>query len=140
MKRVCFVIVAALSAVAAWAVEPSASNVQPKVYVAPMAGGFETYVSAAIMKKGVPVTVVADRNLADYEISGDAESKKAGWAKIIFTGSIQSDDEASIRMVNIKTGEMAFAYAVNKKNSFRGKQSAAESCAKHLKNFLQGKG
>src|SRR5258708_760034 len=40
-----------------------------RIYVAPM-GGFESYVVAGIMKKKVPVSIVGDRDKADYEIKG----------------------------------------------------------------------
>jgi hypothetical protein len=107
-----------------------------KVFVAPMAG-FETYLIAALDKKKVPLTVVNDRSLADFEINGAAESQKAGWAKIAFTGSIHSSEEASVNVANLKTGAIVFAYAVNKGNSVHGKQSAAEACAKHLKEKME---
>lgn len=107
-----------------------------KVYVAPM-NGFETYLIAALDKKKVPVTVVDERDKADYEITGNAESQKASWAKVMFNHSIQSTEEASISMHNIKTGEVIFAYAVDKANSVHGKQSTAEACAKHLKSRIE---
>lgn len=107
-----------------------------KVYVAPM-NGFETYLIAALDKKKVPVTVVAERDKDDYEITGNAESQKAGWAKVMFSHSTQSTEEASISMHNIKTGEVVFAYAVDKANSVHGKQSTAEACAKHLKSRIE---
>lgn len=68
-----------------------------KVFVAPMAG-FEIYLIAALDKKNVPLTVVNDKSLADFEISGVSESQKAGWAKVAFTGSIHSSEEASINV------------------------------------------
>src|SRR5437762_4318722 len=101
-----------------------------RVYVAPM-NGFETYLIAALDKKKVPVVVVADRDKADFEITGASESEKAGWAKIMFSHSTQSTEQASINVHNIKTGAVVFAYAVNKSNSVHGKQSTAEACAKH---------
>jgi hypothetical protein len=107
-----------------------------KVYVAPM-GGFENYVTAGILKKHVPVTLVADRNQADYEIKGSAETEKAGWAKILFMGNQQSNEQASINVENIKTGSIVFAYSVNKASALRGKQSAGEACAKHLKEAIE---
>lgn len=107
-----------------------------KVYVAPM-DGFGTYLTSALTKKAVPVRVIADREKADFEISGTAESQKAGWAKIVMTGSAQSREEASINVVNIKSGEVVYAYNVSKGSSVHGKQSTAEACAKHLKNFIE---
>jgi hypothetical protein len=110
-----------------------------KVFIAPVEGGFENYLAAGIIKKQVPVTVVAIRDKAEFEISGVAESEKAGWAKMLFMGSGASKEEAGIKVMNIQTQEVVFAYAVHKTNSVRGKQSAAEACAKHLKEKIEGK-
>jgi hypothetical protein len=102
-----------------------------KVYVAPM-GGFENYVVAGIVKKKVPVVIVADRDKAEYEIKGSAETEKAGWAKMLFMGSQNSNEQASINVTEIKSGNVVFAYSVNKLNSYKGKQSAGEAIGKHL--------
>lgn len=106
-----------------------------KIYVAPM-GGFESYIVAGIMKKKVPVAIVADRDKADFEIKGAAESQKAGWAKIMFTGNDSTNEEASINVTEIKTGDVVFAYSVHKGNSVRGKQSAGEAIGKHLNEAI----
>jgi len=110
-----------------------------KVFITPIEGGFDTYLSAAMVKKEVPLTVVTIKEKADFEITAIAESEKAGWAKMAFLGSSQSNEQASIKVVNLKTGVVAFAYAANKGSATRGKQSAAESCAKHLKARMEGK-
>jgi len=107
-----------------------------RVYVAPMKDGFDTFVIAGIMKKKVPVVVVTSREKADYEITGISESEKAGWAKMLFMGSSSSSEQASIKIVEIKTDEVVFGYSVNKGNSVRGKQSAGEACAKHMKESI----
>jgi hypothetical protein len=106
-----------------------------RIYVAPM-GGFENYVIAGITKKNVPVVLVADRAKAEYEIRGSAETEKAGWAKMLFIGSQQSNEQASINVREIKTDDIVFAYSVNKLNSVRGKQSAGEAIGKHLKEAI----
>jgi hypothetical protein len=107
-----------------------------KVYIEPM-NGFETYMAAAIQKKKVPLIVVSDESVADYVMTGNAEHQKAGWAKVAFTGSIHSDEQASVSMVSTKTKELVFAYAVNKKNTLHGEQTSAEACAKHLKEKIE---
>jgi hypothetical protein len=104
-----------------------------KVYIASM-DGFETYLKTAIVNKHVPLELVEQRENAAYEITGVSESKKAGVGKILIMGSIHSSEEASIRMTNIKSGEVVYAYSVHKQNSAHGKQSTAEACAKHLKD------
>jgi hypothetical protein len=107
-----------------------------KIYVAPIAGGFENYIIAGLRNKKVPLTVVVDRSKADYEISGVSDSEKAGWAKMLFIGSQNSNEEASIKISNLKTGAVIFGYSVHKTNSIRGKQSAGEACAKHIKQIV----
>jgi hypothetical protein len=110
-----------------------------RVYIAPIEGGFDTFLAAAIIKKQVPVVVVTDRTKADYEITGIANSEKAGWAKMLFMGVDNSNDMASIKVVDLKSNEVVYGYSVRKGNSYRGKQSAAEACAKHLKQRIEGK-
>jgi hypothetical protein len=101
--------------------------------------GFENYLAAAFAKKKVQLVLVADKDKADYVISGTSEDKKAGWAKIIFLGSIHSDAAASITMTDKKSSAILFAYAVNKKNTLHGAQTTAEACAKHLQAHIEGK-
>jgi len=122
-------------------VNPSPKKVErdSKVYVAPMEDHFDTYLIAGIMKKQVPVVIVTDKSKADYEISAVSESDKAGWAKMLFLGSEASREQASIKVVYLKTGEIVYGYNVHKGNSYRGRQSAAEACAKHLKENIEGK-
>lgn len=101
--------------------------------------GFENYLAAAIEKKKVPLVAVANESQATYVIKGTSEEKKAGWAKMAFTGQIHSDDAASVQMINRQTGAIVFAYAVNKKNTWHGQQTTAEACAKHLKDQIEKK-
>jgi hypothetical protein len=110
-----------------------------RVYISPIEGGFDTFLAAAIIKKQVPVVIVTDRAKADYEITGIANTEKAGWAKMLFMGVDNSNDMASIKVVYLKSSEVVYGYSVRKGNSYRGKQSAAEACAKHLKGKIEGK-
>jgi len=107
-----------------------------KVFVAPM-GGFETYLKAAINKKKAPITVVEQRETADYELSGSAESEKASTAKKVILLDWRSTEQASIKLTDIKSSEVIFAYSVHKASSAHGKQSSAEACAKHLKEAVK---
>lgn len=110
-----------------------------RIYVAPMPNGFETYVVAGLEKKKVPVVVVIDRDKAEYELSGVSESDRAGWAKMLFLGSQQTAESASVKITNLKTGKVVFAYSVNKTNSIRGKQSAGEAVAKHINEKIENR-
>jgi hypothetical protein len=107
-----------------------------KVYIAPM-NGFETYLAQAFAKKRVPLEIVNHMSQADFEIKGNADSKKAGLAKKLIFGSWHSNEDASITVTNLKTGEVVYAYAVHKQDSVHGKRSTAEACAKHLKKIIE---
>jgi N-acetylmuramoyl-L-alanine amidase len=109
-----------------------------KVFVAPM-NGFETYLKAALDKKRVPVTVVENRDKADFEISGSSESQKASTAKKVIMLNWHSNEQASIKVTDIKSGVVVFAYSAYKASSAHGKQSSAEACAKHLKEKIKAK-
>lgn len=108
-----------------------------RLFVAPMPNGFETFVVAGFQKKQVPLVVVALREKADFELTGVSETDKAGWAKILFLRDDSTNETASVKIVNLKTGEVVFAYSVNKGSSARGKQSAGEAVAKHVKRKIE---
>src|SRR5947199_384929 len=71
-----------------------------KVFVAPM-NGYETYIKAAIQKKKLPLVLVEQRDLADFEIAGAAESQKAGTAKKVLMLDWHSTEQASVRVINL---------------------------------------
>jgi hypothetical protein len=109
-----------------------------KVFIAPM-GGFENDLRAAIESKKVPVVLVPDKDQADYEIAGTSDTEKASTAKKVVMWNWHSNEQASITVTEHKSGEVVFAYSVNKKSSAHGKRSTAEACAKHLKDQIEGK-
>jgi hypothetical protein len=109
-----------------------------KVFLAPM-DGFEDELKTAIEKKKVPVVLVTDKAQADYVISGTSETEKAGTAKKVIMLNWHSNEQASITVVDNKSGDVVFAYSVNKKSSAHGKRSTAEACAKHLKEEIENK-
>ena len=109
-----------------------------RVYVADINGlpGFENNLVAAFQKKQVNLIVVSDRSQADFEINGYAQSEKAGWAKIIF-GSGRPESEASMQMVNLRTGVVAFAVASYKLDAYNGNKSTAEHLAKNVRQKME---
>ncbi len=110
-----------------------------KVFVGSMENGFHDYLKAALQAKKVPVVVVDDKASADFEISGHSETQKASTAKKVIMWDWHSNEQASIQVTNLRTSEVAFAYAVNKQSSAHGKKSTAEACAKHLKEKIESK-
>jgi len=118
---------------------PSSSASIPKgakLFIASMPDGFDTYIRAAIIKKNVPVEIVDDKSKAQYQVAGSSETQKAGAAKKILALDWRSTEEASIQVAKLESGEVVFAYSVHLQSSNHGKQSSAESCAKHLKDHV----
>lgn len=108
-----------------------------KVFIAAMPDNFDEFLKAAIKKKNVPLTIVESRDSAEFEITGYSETQKAGVAKKLIRGSWHSRESASIKVANLKTSNIVFAYSYNNSDSAHGKKSSSESCAKHLKNKVK---
>jgi len=118
-----------------------------KVYIAPFRSeaakegktpaGFESYVAAALRKKGVPLLIVADPHDAGFVIEGSADKQGAGWAKKIFFGDLRSSVSASMTVTNTKTNVVVYADASDKSSANRGYRSSAEKLAKYLKKKIE---
>ena len=110
------------------------------VFIQPADNGMDVALAAALRKKKVPVVVMSDQEKADYVIKVIGEYQKAGWAKTIMLGcGARGEANASMTVTRRDSGEVVFAYNVDKGSAARGLQSAAEACAKHLGNHIKGK-
>jgi hypothetical protein len=115
-----------------------------KIYIAPFKSedatkpveGFETYMAAALRKKGVPIIMVADRSQADFEIAGSADKKGAGWAKKWLLADFRRSTSASITVTNLNTSVVAYADSSDRSSANRGLRSSAEKLAKYLKRKI----
>ena len=115
-----------------------------KIYIAPFKSedptkpveGFETYMAAAMRKKGVPVILIADRTQTDFEIEGSADKKGAGWAKKWLLGDFRRSASASLTVTNLHTGVIAYADASDRASANKGLRSSAEKLAKYLKRKM----
>jgi hypothetical protein len=132
------------------------------VYIEPM-GGYETYLAAAILKKQVPLIVVADKAKADYIITSTVSHRTPAQPAVVVnnTTNVNSSGNdafdngfnqvmqsaaatksrgatsASISVIDAHSSQIVFAYAVGKAGNTNQIQSAAEACAKHLKEFIE---
>ena len=131
-----------------------------RVVIAPM-GGFETYFAAAVREKRVPITLTLEKTSAQYFVvstntewqgfvygSGGAAnwSHAGGSAAYGSAASSTRGLEASIMLIDAKSKDVIWAYEVHKNShgsllfgtfGARGQQSIAESCAKHLKEYIE---
>src|SRR5690349_19811007 len=139
MKLFVAMVVICAAGLATWAEESTNKSIPAgsKVFIAPMENNFHDYLRAALQAKKVPVAIVEDRSLADFEISGHADSQKASTAKKLFLWDWRSNEQASVQVVKLSSSEVVFAYSVNKLSSAHGRKSSAEACAKHLKEKIE---
>jgi hypothetical protein len=117
------------------------ATAQPSVYV--MAeGGFQTALTAALLKKHVPLTVTTDQTKADYilkaaPVDSKDESGAGKVARCLFLDciGINGYSEVSVQLLRQEGSTVVWAYQVRKGNSGPlGVQSLSEAIAKHLNN------
>ncbi|MGA2251520.1 hypothetical protein [Terracidiphilus sp.] len=131
-----------------------------RIVIAPM-GGFETYFAAAVREKQVPITLTLDKTSAQYFVvstntewqgfvfgaGGSASwNRSGGTAASGASASSTRGLEASIMLIDAGSKDVIWAYEVHKNShgsllfgtfGARGQQSIAESCAKHLKEYIE---
>lgn len=104
--------------------------------------GFVIYLSAAIRAKHVDAVITTDRSKATYILESTSSHMKGlgrkpsiidDWTAPVLSQVVKGHDDASVRLVSVASGDVVFAYAVDRDNTAHGRQTAAESCAKHLK-------
>jgi hypothetical protein len=123
-----------------------AQTLRPTVYLEPQQG-FETYVAAAITKKGVPVDVVTDQTKATYllksapvEVKSESTGGKIARCLFAYCAGIEDKGNVSVQLIEASSTRMIWAYSVNKqKGGSKNQQSMAEAVAKHLKEYLAKK-
>ena len=113
----------------------------PRIYI-PSQDGFESYLSAAIVKKRVPAVVTQNKDDAQFVLTSAVQAKeestgsKVARCLFLYCAGAEGSQTASVQLVNTKTQEVAWAYNV-RKGSARAYQSTAEAVAKHLKSLLE---
>jgi hypothetical protein len=112
---------------------------KPTLFIEPGTEGFENYVSAAIIKKEVPVTIVTKGEGADYvlkaapvEIQRQSTGSKFARCLFAYCAGVEDRGVASVQLLN--GDAVMWSYSVNKGRGQKNKQSLAEAIAKHLKN------
>jgi hypothetical protein len=116
---------------------------RPTVYLEPQQG-FETYIAAAITKKGVPVDLVTDKAKAIYvlrsapvEVKSESTGGKIARCLFAYCAGIEDKGNVSVQLIEVGSTKMVWAYSVNKqRGGSKNQQSMAEAVAKHFKEFL----
>jgi hypothetical protein len=131
----------ATAAAAQYLAPPPSLNALPTIYVSP-ADGFQTAITAAMIKKSVPVTIVTEQGKAEFilqaaPVNSKDESGAGKIARCMFLNciGINGYSSVSVQLVKISNGNVVWAYQVRKAMSGpAGIQSLSEAIAKHLKN------
>jgi hypothetical protein len=127
-------------AVAALLVTSVVAQQQPaSLYIPPTGDGFDVYLAAAMVKKGVPVTVLDHQDGATFVLkSAKVETKQVGGgAKLVnclFAYCAGNEDKGNTSVQLIQAGTIKWSYSVNKGRGEKNMQSMAEAIAKHLKS------
>lgn len=116
---------------------------RPRLFITPSDDSFETYLSAAMVKKKVPVTVVINQDSADYvlktqgvEIQKQSTGSKV--ARCLFASCSGMEDRGVTSVQLLQGDVVAWSYSVNKGRGQKNRQSLAEAIAKHLNDdFLK---
>jgi hypothetical protein len=124
------------------AAQPAASTgSSPRIFIEPQ-NGFESFVSAAIVKKHVPAVVTQNKEDAVYILTSAVVSKeestgsKVARCLFLYCAGAAGIQTATVQLISSKTQEVAWAYNVQKASA-SAYQSTAEAVAKHLKEFLE---
>lgn len=93
---------------------------RPTVYIEPQQG-FETYIAAAIAKKGVPVDVVTEKSKAIYilrsapvEVKSESTGGKIARCLFAYCAGIEDKGNVSVQLIEVGSTKMVWAYSVNK--------------------------
>ncbi len=113
----------------------------PRIYIPPQEG-FDSYLSAAIVKKHVPAVVTQEKDEAQFLLTSAVDAKRESTGSIVarclflYCAGAAGTQTATVQLVNAKSHEVIWAYNVQK-GSAQAYQSTAEAIAKHLKKFLE---
>jgi len=112
----------------------------PRIFI-PAQEGYESYLSAAIVKKRVPAVVTMKLDDAHFVLTSSVRSKEeSAGSKIarclfLYCAGMEGIQTATVQLINAETDEVVWAYNVRK--GAHAYQSSSEAVAKHLKKFLE---
>lgn len=139
--RSCSVLVGIGILLALLQASPLFAQGAPRIYVEEQ-DGFESYITAAIVKKRVPAVVTRNKEEAHFHLTSAVTTKeesagsKVARCLFMYCAGMEGSQTATVQLINASTQEVAWAYNV-RKGSAKAYQSSAEAIAKHLKRFLQ---
>lgn len=90
--------------------ERASSPIGAKFYVAPMPEGFDGFISAELLKRKLPLTVVNDERSADFIITGGTNKGVHKWYDTVFGSGYERDrNQGNIRVIRVKDQTVVWA-------------------------------
>ena len=96
---------------------------------------FGKAIAAAILKKKTPVTVVTNREKAQWIIESTSSQRTTRIGDYILSNTTRTEFEASFQVVDIESSGVIFGYSVKRPSA----QSAAEAFAENFRKHLEPK-
>ena len=111
-----------------------------RFYVAPMEEGFDGLVAAFMVEKHLPVSVVADENLADFIVVGGTNKGVHKWYDTVFTGYERDRAQGNIRVIRVRDKTVIWAAQKGDRSLWWGplKKGGRRKVAERLVNDMKG--
>jgi len=114
-----------------------------RFFVAPMEEDFDGLITALMIEKKLPVSIVADENLADFIVVGGTNKGTHKWYDTVFGSGYERDrNQGSIRVIRVRDktviwgaqkGDRSLWWGALKKG---GKRKVAERLVNEMKDDL----
>lgn len=115
-----------------------AQSSQPKIFVAPMEEGFDSFIAAALIKNKVPVLITTIETEAEFIITGQAVKGQNKWYDTVF-GAERDRNQGSLKLLKVSDKSIVWAASAGDRSLWwgawkRGGQSKiANRLARQLK-------
>jgi hypothetical protein len=113
-----------------------------RFYVAPMEEGFDGLIAALMIEKKLPISVVADENLADFIVVGGTNKGVHKWYDTVFTGYERDRAQGNIRIIRVRDKTIVWAAQKGDRSLWwgplkkGGKRKVAERLVNEMKSDL----
>lgn len=118
----------------------SESVYNARFYVVPMEEGFDGLIAALMIEKKLPITVVADENLADFIVVGGTNKGVHKWYDTVFTGYERDRAQGNIRIIRVRDKTIVWAAQKGDRSLWWGplKKGGKRKVAERLVNEMKG--
>ena len=112
-----------------------------RFFVAPMEESFDGLVTALMIEKKLPVSIVADENLADFIVVGGTNKGTHKWYDTVFGSGYERDrNQGSIRIIRVRDKTVIWGAQKGDRSLWWGalKKGGKRKVAERLVNEMKG--